>query len=92
MKFNLFLISIIIILSLGIKHYHQKLDTAISLNQKYQKSQNQLVTTIRRIHNEKIILQQQKTTLETCAIKDKPIFDWHIDISNTAVIKQLQAN
>ena len=86
MKFNLFLISIIIILSLGIKHYHQKLDTAISLNQKYQKSQNQLVTTIRRIHNEKIILQQQKTALETRAIKDKPIFDWHIDISNTAVI------
>ena len=92
MKFNLFLISIIIILCLGIKHYQQRLNTAIRLNQKYQKSQNQLVTTLRRIHNEKIILQQQKTTLKACSIKDKPIFDWYIDISDTAVIKQLQAN
>ena len=92
MKFNLFLISIIIILSSGIKYYHKKAEDTIQLNKKYQLSQNQLVTQLRRIHNEKIILQQQKTTLETCALKDKLVFDWHIDISNTSVIKQLQAN
>ncbi len=92
MKFNLFLISIIIILSCGIKYYHKKADETDQLNKKYQQSQNQLAIQLRRIHNEKIILQQQKTTLETCAIKDKPIFDWHADISHTSVIMQLQAN
>ena len=92
MKFNLFLISIIIFFASAIKYYHKKADEATQLNKKYQLSQNQLVTQLRRIHNEKIILQQQKTTLETCALKDKIIFDWHIDISNTSVIKQLQAN
>jgi hypothetical protein len=92
MKFNLFLISVIIILACGIKYYHKKADETDQLNKKYQQSQNQLAIQLRRIHNEKIILQQQKTTLETCAIKDKPIFNWHIDISNTSVIKQLQTN
>ena len=87
MKFNLFLISVIIILACGIKYYHKKADETDQLNKKYQQSQNQLAIQLRRIHNEKIILQQQKTTLETCAIKDKPIFNWHIDISNSSVIK-----
>ena len=92
MKFNLFLITIILILALGLRYYHTKANQATFQAKQYQLSQNKLITDIRRLHNEKIILQQQKTTLETCAIKDKPIFDWHADISHTSVIMQLQAN
>ena len=92
MKFNLFLIAIILILAFGMRYYHTKANQATFQAKQYQLSQNKLITDIRRLHNEKIILQQQKTTLETCAIKDKPIFDWHADISHTSVIMQLQAN
>ena len=74
------------------RYYHTKATQATLQAKQYQQSQNQLITDIRRLHNEKIILQQQKTTLKACALKDKPIFDWHADISHTSVIKQLQAN
>lgn len=44
---------------------------------------------IKDIYNEKIILEKQKKELSIEAKKDT--FDWNIDISNTNVIKRLQA-
>ena len=52
MKFNLFLIAIILILAFGMRYYHTKANQATFQAKQYQLSQNKLITDIRRLHNE----------------------------------------
>lgn len=43
-------------------------------------------------NQEKILLSKRNAELEKEATKDKAYFNWNADISNTSVIKRLQAN
>lgn len=92
MKLNLVLIITLATVLIILQYYHYELNNTKQKINIYQKNQNQLIANIRRIYHEKTILQQEKIALEELALKDKSLFDWHIDISNTSVIKRLQAN
>lgn len=43
-------------------------------------------------NKEKILLSERNAELEKAAAEDKAYFNWNADISNTSVIKRLQAN
>lgn len=43
-------------------------------------------------NKEKILLSERNAELRKAAEEDKAYFNWNADISNTAVIKRLQAN
>ena len=43
-------------------------------------------------HADTLAISERNKELEKAAAKDKAYFDWNADISNSAVIKQLQAD
>lgn len=47
---------------------------------------------VEKRNQEKILLSERNAELEKEAEKDKAYFDWSADISNSAVIKRLQAD
>lgn len=92
MKEKLVYIFIIIALLVAINHTQKKAEYYKESATIYRKNQNSLNTQLRRIYNEKNLLQKQNEELEKHATKDIQSFNWHTDISNTSVIKRLRQN
>ncbi len=89
MKLNTFLL--LLLLGIVLICYIQKkqINTLNQQTKSQQQNLNYLSQKIKDIYNEKIILEKQKKQLYEEASKDT--FDWNRDISNTNVIKRLQA-
>lgn len=51
-----------------------------------------LINRMRKVYNDKMETDRRNAELEKAALEDKAYFDWNADISNSAVIKRLQAN
>lgn len=51
-----------------------------------------LISRMREVYNDKVETDRRNAELEKAALEDKAYFDWNADISNSAVIKRLQAN
>lgn len=86
------IILFIVFLSLvgGVRYYQNKASTEAQKADNYRRNNTLLLNQIRRVYAEKIRLSRENEVLEAAAKADKAIFDWHTDISNSAVIKQLQ--
>jgi len=56
----------------------------------YRQNNEVLITNIRRIYDEKEKLVKENENLSQAAEEDKAVFDWHADISRSAVIKRLR--
>jgi len=56
----------------------------------YRQNNEVLISNIRRIYDEKEKLIKENESLSTAAEVDKAVFDWHADISRSAVIKRLR--
>ena len=56
----------------------------------YKQNNHVLITRIKKVYDDKVATDLRIKELEQEAIKDKEVFDWNIDISNTNVIKGLK--
>ncbi|MBP5699043.1 MAG: hypothetical protein J6W96_05910 [Alphaproteobacteria bacterium] len=79
-----------IMLFCGIRYYRNEVIRQREISKNYQDQTKTLQSKIKDIYYEKIKLEQENSALEEAAATDKVIFDWHKDISHTAVIKRLQ--
>lgn len=60
-----------------------------------QANQEHLIKRIRKVYDDKLQTEKRNKELEQAALQDKQdkvVFDWYADISNSSVIKQLQAD
>jgi len=90
---NIFvLIGIIILLSFGIWYYRQEMLNNRQKADLYQQNNHALINKIRKVYDEKILLEQQNKDLQASAEQDKNYFDWHRDISQSHVIRRLREN
>lgn len=90
MKLNIILLFVCALLFYMIIQY-QSLITQKEHQIKIQQNNQTLLTQqIRKIYNEKIILEQENEELVKASKNDS--FNWYQDISNTRVIKRLQKN
>lgn len=51
-----------------------------------------LIKHIRKVYDDKLQTEKRNRELEQAALQDKAVFDWYSDISNSSVVKQLQAD
>lgn len=56
----------------------------------YKQNNHVLITRMKKVYDDKVATDLRIKELEQEAIKDKGVFDWNIDISNTNVIKGLK--
>lgn len=73
-------------------YYHER---AESYCEKWKNSEANNVFLIKqrkKDYEDTLAISERNKELEKAATKDKAYFDWNADISNTAVIKQLQAD
>lgn len=56
----------------------------------YRQNNEVLIKNIRRIYDEKEKLIKENENLSLAAEEDKEVFNWHADISNSAVIRRLR--
>ena len=91
MKQGVILFIIFILLVIGVRYYQIKADAEAEKADNYRKSNTLLLNQLRRVYEEKIRLQRENEILEELAKEENEVFDWNRDISNSAVIKQLQS-
>ncbi len=88
------LISVLICLSavavLSAIYYREDAATARQLMTQYKQNQEILFKNLQRSYHEKRELEEKNEALEQAVSEETISFDWHVDISNSAVIKQLQ--
>ena len=73
--------------------YQEELERVSGLYSTSQANNNLLIKKVKDIYNDKRETERQNALLEQAAEKeDKTHFDWHADIANSSVIKQLQAD
>jgi hypothetical protein len=73
-------------------YYHERANSYCELWKSTQANNEFLINQRRKDYENTIQISQRNRELEEEAKKDKSYFDWSADISNTAVIKRLQAN
>lgn len=87
---------IFIIIAIGLiflsRYYRQEMIANKEKAELYRQNTDTLLAKIRKIYDEKILLEQQNKDLHEAAKKDQAYFDWHRDISQSNVIKQLRQN
>ena len=81
-----------IFLGLVAYYYKNQAEEQERLKKAYMGNNELLLGRIRKVYDDKVATDSRIKELEQEAIKDKEVFDWNIDISNTNVIKRLQAN
>lgn len=88
------MIAILLAIFLGLVAYFYKnqAEEQERLKDVYMGNNQLLLTKIKKVYDDKVATDSRIKELEQEAIKDKEVFDWNIDISNTNVIKRLQAN
>ena len=90
MKQGVILFIIFVSLVIGVRYYQIKADAEAEKADNYRKNNALLLNQIRRVYEEKVRLQRENEVLEELAKEENEVFDWHRDISNSAVIKRLQ--
>lgn len=73
-------------------YYHERADSYKGLWKNSEANNNLLIKQRKKDHEDTMAISLRNKALEKEAAKDKAYFDWNANISNTAVIKQLQAN
>jgi hypothetical protein len=91
---RLLFVAILLAIFLGLVAYFYKnqAEEQERLKKAYMGNNELLLERIRKVYDDKVATDSRIKELEQEAIKDKEVFDWNIDISNTNVIKRLQAN
>ena len=90
MKLNIILLFVCALLFYMIIQYQSLIIQKEHQIKIQQNNQTLLTQQIRKIYNEKIILEQENEELVKTSKNDS--FNWYQDISNTRVIKRLQKN
>ena len=87
-------VAVLVAIFLGLVAYFYKnqAEEQERLKDVYCANNQVLITRIKKVYDDKVATDLRIKELEQEAIKDKEVFDWNIDISNTNVIKRLQAN
>jgi hypothetical protein len=70
--------------------YKSQAEEQERLKDVYMGNNQLLLTKIKKVYDDKVATDLRIKELEQEAIKDKEVFDWNIDISNTNVIKGLK--
>lgn len=91
---RLLFVAVLVGVFLGLVAYFYKnqAEEQERLKKVYMGNNELLLGRIRKVYDDKVATDLRIKELEQEAIKDKEVFDWNIDISNTNVIKRLQAN
>ena len=90
MRLNIILLFVCVLLIYMIIQYKAIISQKDHQIKIQQNNQTLLTQQIRKIYNEKIILEQENEELVKASKLDS--FNWYQDISNTSVIKRLQKN
>ena len=89
-KLNLILLFCLLFL-LHIAYWQKRRADDVEKQKDLYKQNNQiLLTKIKKVYDDKVATDLRIKELEQEALKDKGVFDWNIDISNTNVIKGLK--
>ena len=89
-KLNLILLFCLLFL-LQIAYWQKRRADDVEKQKDLYKQNNQLLLTkIKKVYDDKVSTDLRIKELEQEALKDKGVFDWNIDISNTNVIKGLK--
>lgn len=89
-KLFLILIGVAVLLGLVAYFYKNQAEEQERLKKVYMGNNELLLGRIRKVYDDKVATDLRIKELEEEAIKDKSVFDWNIDISNTNVIKGLK--
>ena len=84
------LICLLAVAVLSALYYREDAATARLMMTQYKQNQEILFKNLQRSYHEKQELEKRNLALEQVASEETISFDWHADISNSAVIKQLQ--
>jgi len=89
-----FLIKIAVLAGLVglIVYYYQLAEERKRAMTEYRRDSNMLADRLKEVYQEKIELEEKNEILEKEAEKDRAVFDWYRDISNSAVVKRLREN
>ena len=89
---RLLFVAILLAIFFGLVAYFYKnqAEEQERLKKVYMGNNELLLGRIRKIYDDKVGTDLRIKELEEEAIKDKSVFDWNIDISNTNVIKGLK--
>lgn len=89
---KLLMIAILLAIFFGLVAYFYKnqAEEQERLKKVYMGNNELLLGRIRKVYDDKVATDLRIKELEQEAIKDKGVFDWNIDISNTNVIKGLK--
>ena len=89
---KLLMIAILLAIFFGLVAYFYKnqAEEQERLKDVYMGNNQLLLTKIKKVYDDKVATDLRIKELEQEAIKDKGVFDWNIDISNTNVIKGLK--
>lgn len=90
MKVIRLLICLLAVAVLSALYYREDAATARLMMTQYKQNQEILFQNLQRSYHEKQELEDKNEALEQAASKETISFDWHADISNSTVIKQLQ--
>lgn len=91
---RLLFVAVLVAIFFGLVAYFYKnqAEEQERLKDVYMGNNQLLLNKIKKVYDDKVATDSRIKELEQEAINDKEIFDWNIDISNTNVIKRLQAN
>ena len=89
---RLLFVAILLAIFFGLVAYFYKniAEEQERLKKVYMGNNELLLGRIRKVYDDKVATDLRIKELEEEAIKDKSVFDWNIDISNTNVIKGLK--
>lgn len=89
---RLLFIAVLTVIFLGLVAYFYKTQAEEQerLKDVYMGNNHLLLTKIKKVYDDKVATDLRIKELEQEALKDKGVFDWNIDISNTNVIKGLK--
>ncbi len=90
MKVIRLLVCLLAVAVLSALYYREDAATARLMMTQYKQNQEILFQNLQRSYHEKQELEDKNEALEQAASKETISFDWHADISNSTVIKQLQ--
>ena len=83
---------VIFILGLLAYYYYQRADSYCELWKKSQANISVLIKQREKDYADTLQISERNRELEEEATKEKTYFDWNADISNSGVVRRLQAN
>lgn len=95
-KFMRYLLAIFlgcsVVLGVLAYYYHARATSYCEMWKKSQANNDFLIKQRKKDYENTLAISERNKELEKAAAKDKTFFDWNANISNSAVIKRLQAN